>query len=102
MVTPLIPLPPSTSHGKATLTMTLLAAAILSLAYGASAFSGADIKLLFGPGLSHDAQIWLPSDANYTEEVKQRWAVYQEPSYLGAIKPATERDVQTIVSRDQT
>jgi len=53
---------------------------------------------LFGPSLSPDAQILLPTDTNFTAKLTQRWTDYNAPSYIGAIKPATEADIQNIVS----
>lgn len=58
-----------------------------------------DIKFLFGPSLSSSAQIFLPSDADYTVNVTQRWDRFSEPGYVGAIKPASEQDIQNIVRR---
>ena len=56
-----------------------------------------DIRSLFGPSLSSSAQIFLPSDAEYTVNVTQRWDKFAEPQYIGAIKPASEQDIQNIV-----
>lgn len=56
-----------------------------------------DIRSLFGPSLSFDAQIFLPSDAEYAANVTQRWDKFAEPRYIGAIKPASEQDIQNIV-----
>ncbi|KAI9879288.1 MAG: hypothetical protein M1830_009018 [Pleopsidium flavum] len=56
-----------------------------------------NLTALVGPNLSPGAEIFLPSDANYAEDVTQRWTTHKAPSYLGAIKPATEADVQNIV-----
>lgn len=68
---------------------------ILSLTAVSS--STINITALFGPSLSPAAQIVLCSDAHYTEEITQRWTTHGAPSFLGAIKPATEVDVQNIV-----
>jgi fumiquinazoline A oxidase len=56
-----------------------------------------NLSALFGSVLSPGAEIYYPSDANWTEEVTQRWTTWEAPTYLGAIKPATELDVQDIV-----
>lgn len=56
-----------------------------------------DIESLFGPSLSSSAQIFLPSDAGYSLNVTQRWDKFSEPGYIGAIKPASELDIQNIV-----
>ena len=63
--------------------------------------SAANVNLnqVFGPYLSPGADIFVPSDANYTEEVPGRWTTWEEPTFFGAIKPVTEADVQTIVSQ---
>ncbi|KAK4697082.1 hypothetical protein P7C71_g938, partial [Lecanoromycetidae sp. Uapishka_2] len=56
-----------------------------------------NLTALFGPSLSPDAQIILPSDVNFSERLTQRWTNYNAPSYIGAIKPATEADIQNTV-----
>jgi len=56
-----------------------------------------NLTALFGPSLSPDAQILLPNDANYSTQLTQRWTDYNAPSYIGAIKPGTEADIQIIV-----
>jgi len=55
-----------------------------------------DIRKVFGPFLTKESKIWVPFD-NTTDELMQRWSVYRQPHYLGAIKPATEKDVEKIV-----
>lgn len=57
-----------------------------------------NVKSLFASSLSKDTEFFLPSDANYSQSVTQRWDIFTEPTYLGAVKPATEKDIQTIVS----
>lgn len=57
-----------------------------------------DMKRIFGPSLSSGAQIFLSSDARYTAEVPPRWTEWDKPTFFGTIKPATEADVQAIVS----
>ena len=53
---------------------------------------------LFGPHLSPEAQIIPPTTPEYPAQLQQRWTNYNAPSYnLGAIKPASEQDVQNIV-----
>ena len=62
-----------------------------------------NLTALFGPSLSPAAQIFLPSDTNFTSSLTQRWTDYNAPSYIGAIKPATEADIQNIVrSREES
>lgn len=58
-----------------------------------------DLHALFGPSLSPEAEIFLPSYANYTQELQQRWTEWSEPSYIGAIKVGNAKDVQNIVSK---
>ena len=72
-----------------------------SLVLACSAISvaqGSNIVALFGPSLSPGAEIFLPTYANYTEDVTQRWTLHDAPTYLGAIKVATEADIEHIVS----
>jgi len=56
-----------------------------------------DLHALFGPSLSPSTEFFLPSDANYSQDVQQRWSSWDAPGYFGVIKPATEADVQIIV-----
>ena len=56
-----------------------------------------NLTALFGPSLSHSAQILSPDDASFSTELTQRWTDYNAPSYIGAIKPVTETDIQNIV-----
>lgn len=63
----------------------------------ANAYPSSNLSSLFAPSLSPGAKILLPTDANYTGEVTQRWTIHEAPTYLGAIKVATEADVQAIV-----
>ena len=72
---------------------------VLHLLGVVTAATNVNLTSLFGPHLSSGSQIFLPSNANYTVDVTQRWTTWDEPTYLGAIKPATEPDVQTIVSQ---
>lgn len=64
-----------------------------------------NLSALFGSVLSPNAEIYYANDSNWTQEVTQRWSMWDAPTYLGAIKPVTERDVQNIVcihERDRT
>ncbi|KAL9082892.1 MAG: hypothetical protein Q9165_008745 [Trypethelium subeluteriae] len=56
-----------------------------------------NLTALYGPGLSSGAEIFYRSDPQWSEDVTQRWDLYNAPTYFGAIQPATERDVQHIV-----
>lgn len=57
-----------------------------------------NLTSLFGPHLSPEAQIILPTDETFASQLTQRWTDYNRPSYIGAIKPGTENDIQKIVS----
>jgi hypothetical protein len=57
-----------------------------------------DIDSLFLSLLSPGAEIYFPSQANFTTEVTQRWTIFEAPTYYAAIKPAIPSDVQAIVS----
>lgn len=58
-----------------------------------------NITALFGPSLSPGAEILLPEQPDFYGQLQQRWTDYNAPRYsIGAIKPATEADVQHIVS----
>ena len=74
------------------------AAALLQRVLSISTLKPTNLTDLFGPELSPKAQIILPTDAAWRTEVRARWTDYKALSYLGAIKPATEEDVQVIVS----
>jgi len=67
--------------------------AVLSLAN-----TQTNLTELFGPSLSPGAKILLPTQKHWKSHVQRRWSEYQAPEYLGAIKPATEGDIQQIVS----
>lgn len=57
-----------------------------------------NLTALFGPHLSSSAQVIPPSTPDFPIQLQQRWTDYNAPSYsLGALKPATEHDVQEIV-----
>ncbi|KAK9772990.1 putative FAD-binding PCMH-type domain-containing protein [Seiridium cardinale] len=56
-----------------------------------------NLTQLFGPSLSAEAQIIFPTTPQWDTNVRQRWSVYQEPTYLGAIKPATTSDIQEVI-----
>lgn len=59
---------------------------------------GNDIAAIFGPVLTPEAHIFLPSDGDYDDNVMARWSTFNDPSYVATVKPATETDVQAIVS----
>ncbi|KAF7932171.1 hypothetical protein EAE99_003411 [Botrytis elliptica] len=53
----------------------------------------------FSEVLSPGSQVWLPSSANYTSAITQRWTIYPpaEPTYILALKPALPSDIQSII-----
>jgi fumiquinazoline A oxidase len=59
-----------------------------------------DLEAMFGPYVSADTLIASSCDANYSSVVGPRWSTWAAPSYFGAIMPATEADLQKIVSSD--
>ncbi|PCG89579.1 FAD-binding, type 2 [Penicillium occitanis (nom. inval.)] len=75
-------------------TTTIFALPFLSAMVSASQVN---LNALFKPHLSSGARIILPSSQNYTTQAIQRWTVWEEPTYIGAIQPATEEDVEQIV-----
>ncbi|PWY79153.1 FAD-binding domain-containing protein [Aspergillus heteromorphus CBS 117.55] len=56
-----------------------------------------NLSSIYGPGLSSGAEIFYASDPDWASEVTPRWTLYHAPTFYGAIKPATEADVQHIV-----
>ena len=67
---------------------------VLPLTVTASSY---DLQQLFGPSLSQGAEIFLPSDSDWTADLQQRWSDWAAPVYSGAIKVATAEDVQNVV-----
>ncbi|KAJ6024714.1 hypothetical protein N7540_005511 [Penicillium herquei] len=55
------------------------------------------IETLFGPYLSPGAEIASSANTNFSSVVTARWTSWNAPTWIGAIKPATENDVQEIV-----
>jgi hypothetical protein len=51
----------------------------------------------FRPALSDGAEIYNVNDSNWSTETTQRWSNWDAPTYIGAIKPATEQDVAATV-----
>ncbi|KAJ3485272.1 hypothetical protein NLG97_g6851 [Lecanicillium saksenae] len=60
-------------------------------------FAVANLTALFASHLSPDAEIIVPTDAAWKNDLQQRWSDYRAPTYFGAIKPANEEDGQVIV-----
>jgi FAD/FMN-containing dehydrogenase len=55
-----------------------------------------DIDQIFRPVLSSQALIYLANDSS--DNVVPRWSTYKNPSYVATIKPASEEDVQNIIT----
>lgn len=67
--------------------------------YVAGAYSASvNIEELFGPYMSPGTEIASSSDANFSTVVTPRWSSWESPTWIGAIKPETEADLQKIVS----
>lgn len=77
--------------------MTRLAISVIFALPLLAAAQSYNLTALFEPVLSSGAEIYYANDSNWTQEVTQRWTTWDAPTYLGAIKPVTERDVQNIV-----
>ncbi|KAK0713564.1 hypothetical protein B0T26DRAFT_873683 [Lasiosphaeria miniovina] len=70
---------------------------VLSATAAVATTRDSNITDIFGPVLSARASIHLPSDANYTSCVTQRWSSHAAPPFIGTIRPATVEDVQNTV-----
>jgi FAD/FMN-containing dehydrogenase len=73
----------------------LLAASLRLVA--AQSSTSPNLTALYGPGLSSGAEIIYVSDPAYSADITPRWNLVNAPTYYGAIKPATEADVQHVV-----
>ena len=60
--------------------------------------TGAEVASYFRKHLSNASGIYLPSESNYTLETTQRWNAFSAPTYIVSVKPATDVDIQKIVS----
>lgn len=56
------------------------------------------IEELFESSVSPATEIASSTDANFSSVVGPRWSAWEAPAWSGAIKPATEADLQKIVS----
>ncbi|KAF2135276.1 uncharacterized protein K452DRAFT_239649 [Aplosporella prunicola CBS 121167] len=63
----------------------------------AAAINHSNITALFSTKVSPKTEIYFPTDPDYANVTTQRWSVYEQPSYVASIKPASESDVQAIV-----
>lgn len=64
--------------------------------------TGAEVASYFRKNLSKASDIYLPSGTNYTLETTQRWNAFSAPTYILSVKPATDVDIQKIVSLSDT
>lgn len=80
-------------------TTTIVAKDILPEAGSNSVDSAVQLIDIFRPHLSAGAQILFPFDKSWATELRQRWTTWEHPSFTSAIKPATESDLVSIVSR---
>lgn len=71
---------------------------ILGVAQLCRCYDGDYLIPLFRPALSPESGVFLYADEAYNTEVTPRWSTFKDPSYIAAIKPASEEDVQSIVS----
>lgn len=72
--------------------------ALFSIVGTLSAQTGPEVASYFRKHLSNASDIYLPSESNYTLETTQRWNAFSAPTYIISVKPATDADVQKIVS----
>jgi hypothetical protein len=77
----------------------VLLLALTRLVTAESGPKATDIDKIFSPVLSSQALIYLANDSS--DNVVPRWSTYKNPSYVATIKPASEEDVQNIVSTAQ-
>lgn len=61
------------------------------------AHTGPEIAAYFKTHLSKAAEVYLPSQSNYTLETTARWNAFSAPTYVISVKPASDQDVQTLV-----
>ncbi|KAL5355969.1 hypothetical protein BJX96DRAFT_142127 [Aspergillus floccosus] len=72
--------------------------ALVAAVHASGVFAtGVDIESLFGPYLSPGTEIAEPTDADFSSVASPRWSEWKPPTWTGAIKPKTERDLQKIV-----
>ncbi|KAK3367529.1 hypothetical protein B0H63DRAFT_455622 [Podospora didyma] len=56
-----------------------------------------NFEALFGPHVSDDTEIASAGSDNFSSVLSHHWTLWKAPKFQGAIKPATEADVQKIV-----
>ncbi|EHK44434.1 hypothetical protein TRIATDRAFT_36827 [Trichoderma atroviride IMI 206040] len=57
-----------------------------------------NVASLFGSSLSYGAEISICTDRSFNETLTPRWDIFTQPTFSTVIKPATNQDVQNIVS----
>ncbi|KAL4905450.1 hypothetical protein BDW74DRAFT_185017 [Aspergillus multicolor] len=55
------------------------------------------LEELYGPRVSAATEIASSTEANFSEVVGPRWSAWEAPQWSGAIKPATEGDLQEVI-----
>lgn len=75
----------------------LLILAVFSTIHSTLALTGQEVADYFTQSLTSESEVFLPTDGNYSVETTQRWTTYKEPTYIVAVKPATESDIQSVV-----
>ncbi|PSR81481.1 hypothetical protein BD289DRAFT_439006 [Coniella lustricola] len=61
-------------------------------------FSTFNATAIFGPYVSPGTEIATYGDTDFEDVVTARWSAWAEPTFQAAIKPATEIDLQNIVT----
>ncbi|KAI0377215.1 hypothetical protein F5Y04DRAFT_273242 [Hypomontagnella monticulosa] len=68
------------------------------LAYGQHTNRGATtLEGLYGPWVSPSTGIAGSTEANFSTVVGRRWSAWEAPQWSGAIKPASQRDLQEVI-----
>ncbi|KAK8117063.1 polyketide synthase protein [Apiospora kogelbergensis] len=66
--------------------------------HAARAVDPQQIVAYFQQNLSAGSEVVVPGQGNWTADFTQRWNGLYEPSYVVAVKPALEADIQEIIS----
>lgn len=69
--------------------------------HAARAVDPQQIVAYFQQNLSAGSEVVVPGQGNWTADFTQRWNGLYEPSYVVAVKPALEADIQEIVSKPE-
>lgn len=57
------------------------------------AYTGPEIASYFKNHLSKAAEVYLPSQSNYSLDTTARWNAFSAPTYVISVKPACDQDV---------